>query len=323
MNIKNYSVACIIPAYNEEISIYATIESVHNAIPEAAIYVINNSSTDKTHECASRALKELNCKGSVLFEGRKGKGNAVRTAFQRIQADYYIIIDGDFTYDTSKIKNMLEKLIIEDADMIVGNRHFEDNYSKANTRLFHSLGNKLVISMINILFKAELKDIMSGMRIFKKRFIKLYPVLSNNFEIEVEMTLHALNHGFKVIEEPVKYRERMEGSSSKLNTYIDGMKVIKTILWIFKDYRPLSFFTILSIFLMLIALIFGYIVTIEYFLTGSITRIPLTILSSGLALTSIVFFAIGLILHSISKYHRLLFELEKNKVFRSEYFGEE
>lgn len=316
MNFGNLKIAWIIPAYNEEISIRATIESVVRALPEAQIVVIDNASTDKTSELAQQAFSDLNCKGKVIFESAKGKANALRKAFHKVDADYYITIDGDFTYDPSNIREMLSRMVKEDGDMMVGDRHHNGQYSKLNTRPFHTFGNKVVVGMINVLFDSNLHDIMSGYRILSKRFIELYPVLSNNFEVEVEMTLHALHNRFKILEVPVVYRDRMKGSFSKLNTYGDGLKVIQTILWIFKDYRPLTFFSVLSFFLMFASLFFGYFITKEYLSTGVVSRIPLAILSSGLAVSSILLFSIGLILHSISKYHKIMFEVKKNQVYR-------
>lgn len=320
MNFENLKIAWIIPAYNEEVSIRATIESVARALPEAQIVVIDNASEDKTTEVSQAVFKDMNLNGRVIFEGMKGKAHAMRAGFQKVDADYYITIDGDFTYDPGTIREMLNEIITHDADIIVGNRHHNGQYDKINTRPFHSTGNKIVVSMINNLFGSSLQDIMSGYRVLSKRFVELYPILSNNFEVEVEMTLHALNNRFRIREMPVVYRNRMTGSFSKLNTVLDGFRVIRTILWIFKDYRPLSFFSAVSIFLLALALISGFIVTDEYIHSGIVSRVPLAVLSSGLAVTSIVFLSIGVILHSISKYHRVMFEVKKNQVYRREYF---
>lgn len=319
MNFGNLKIAWIIPAYNEEISIRPTIESVAKALPEAQIVVIDNASTDKTREIALQALKDLNCKGTVISETRRGKANALRTGFHKVDADYYITIDGDFTYDPSGIRELLEIIENNDADLVVGNRHHNGQYDKLNTRAFHSSGNKVVAGMINLLFGSNLKDIMSGYRILSRRFVELYPILSNSFEIEVEMTLHALHNRFKIIEVPVTYRNRMMGSFSKLNTVGDGIKVIQTIMWIFKDYRPLTFFSAVAIILSLAALSLGYIVTTEYLETGVVSRIPLAILASALAVTAVILFSIGIVLHSISKYHKVMFEVKKNQVYRRDY----
>lgn len=319
MNFGNLKIAWIIPAYNEEISIRPTIESVLRALPEAQIVVIDNASTDKTSEIALQAFKDLNCKGTVIFEGTKGKANAMRTGFHKVDADYYITIDGDFTYDPANIREFLNTIIENDADVVVGNRHHNGQYDKLNNRPFHASGNKVVAGMINLLFGSSLRDIMSGYRVLSRRFVELYPILSNNFEVEVEMTLHALHNRFKIIEMPVIYRDRMQGSFSKLNTIGDGIKVIQTIMWIFKDYRPLTFFTAVAGILILASLFFGYFVTVEYLETGIVSRIPLAILSSALAVTAMILFSIGIILHSISKYHKVMFEVKKNQVYRRDY----
>lgn len=309
----DYRLACIIPAFNEEISIEGTIRSVAEALPQATIFVINNASTDKTREIAQHTLKALQNDHKIIDEPNKGKGNALRTAFSKVDADIYMMIDGDETYDPASSGEMIDYILSGKADMVVGNRHHDGQYEKVNTRLFHGYGNKFVTRFINFLFKSNLKDILSGYRVFSRKFIQFYPVLSKGFEVEVEMTLHALHNRFNVIEHDVEYKNRPEGSYSKLNTYVDGLKVIKTILWVFKDYKPLSFFFFLSLVSITFAIIFGHNAFLEYINKGVMNRIPLAILSSAFVISAIIFLSIGTILHSIVKYHKINFELMLNK----------
>ena len=232
----------ILPAYNEEQTIAATIEDFHRALPKAAVYVVNNRSTDATESIAREALSRLGCKGDVINERRPGKGNAVRRAFLEIDADIYVLADADLTYPAEQVHELIAPVINGEADMVVGDRHSAGHYAAENKRALHGFGNRLVRDLINRLFYANLADIMSGYRVFSRRFVKSYPILVEGFEIETDMTLHALDKRFRIVEIPINYRDRPAGSFSKLNTLRDGAKVINTITQILRYYRPLAFF---------------------------------------------------------------------------------
>ncbi len=311
--MENPVIAVIIPAFNEELTIRETLINLHKELPNAWYYVIDNNSSDKTSEIANEILINLNCKGEVLFESRQGKGYAIRKAFQYVEADIYIMTDADNTYDSSNIHQMLEPILKKKCDLVVGDRLSNGNYHSENKRPFHSFGNNLVRNLINFFFKSRLKDIMSGYRVFTRRFVKNYPIMTSGFEIETEMTLHALDKRFHIIEHPVGYKDRITGSESKLNTFADGYRVLKLIFVLLKGYRPLFFFGIFSLIFSLLGLSMGAVVVYEYFLTNYIGRIPLAILSTGLMIFSLLFMTIGIVLHSMVNYHRLAYELQLNQ----------
>ncbi len=301
--------AIIFPAYNEEKTIAQVLTNFHSILPNAKLYIINNNSTDKTAETAENTLKILKAKGKVIFEARKGKANAVRRAFLKIKSDVYVICDADSTYSAKDLPALIEPIIKKEFDMTVGDRLSLGKYQKENKRRFHGFGNKLVIFLINFLFKAKLKDIMSGYRVFNRKFIKNYPILSEGFELETEMTLFALDHRFRIKEIPINYQDRPSGSVSKLNTVTDGLKVIKTILWIFKDYRPLLFFSFIGFIFALFSLIFGIPVIIEFLQISYITKVPSAILACGLMTIAFLCFTIGFVLDTVVKHNRMLFEI--------------
>ena len=222
--------AIILPAYNEELVIERVILEFYNQMPEAEIYVIDNNSKDKTNEIAKKVMMENNVNGKVLFVKEQGKANAVRYAFQNIDSDIYVMVDADLTYPAYHLPDMLAPIIAGEADMVVGDRHATGAYKKENKRGFHNFGNWLVKYLIKKLFRSNLNDIMSGYRAFSKRFVKLYPILSGGFELETEMSIHALDKRYSIVEIPVDYKDRIEGSYSKLSTVKDGIKVLKTIL---------------------------------------------------------------------------------------------
>jgi glycosyltransferase involved in cell wall biosynthesis len=298
------SIAIILPAYNEELTIVDTMKDFFNVCPDAEIYVIDNASQDRTNELARAAYKELGCKGHLLEEPRKGKAAAVRKAFLEINADVYVMADSDMTYPAADLPALLEPVLDGRADIVCGNRHSSGVYSRENKRPMHDFGNKLVRWLINTLFKGSLEDILTGYRIMSKRFVKNYPILSTGFEIETEMSIHALDKGYTLIELPTDYRDRPEGSFSKLNTISDGIRVLKTIFSIFVKYRPLQFFSICAIIFALFAFAAGSIPVVEYFQTSKITRFPLAILASGLSILAMISFAVAVILDSLSAAQR-------------------
>lgn len=299
-------VAILIPCYNEAITIAKVINDYKKAIPEADIYVYDNNSSDGTAEIAMT-------EGAIVrYEHRQGKGNVIRSMFREIEADCYLMIDGDDTYPAENAREMVNKVLYEGGDMVIGDR-LSSTYFEENKRPFHNFGNSLVRTLINKLFRADIKDIMTGYRAFSRSFVKSFPVLSKGFEIETEMTIHALDKNFMLYEIPVNYRDRPEGSESKLNTYSDGMKVLMTIGKLFRDYKPLMFFSIVSLIFMLLAFILIIPIFIEYFQTGLVPRFPTLIVSGIIALMGIIFFFCGVILDVIAKKHRQLFEILMNK----------
>ena len=304
-------IAVLIPCYNEAKTIEKVVKDYKSVLPNADIYVYDNNSTDKTDEIATKA-------GAIVrYEYRQGKGNVIRTMFREIDADCYLMIDGDDTYPKENAKEMCNLVLSGKADMVIGDR-LSSTYFTENKRPFHNLGNKMVRFLINKLFKNNIKDIMTGYRAFSYEFVKSFPVLSKGFEIETEMTIHAVDKNFKLIEVPVTYRDRPEGSVSKLNTYSDGFKVLKTIASLFKEYKPASFFNIISIICLIIALILGVPVVIEYFNTGLVPRFP-TLIVAGIALLVALLLCItGIILQVIVKKHKELYELYLNIINKKE-----
>ena len=304
---KEKKIAVLIPCYNEELTIESVIADFKKEIPDAAIYVYDNNSTDRTNEIA-RA-----CGAVVRKETRQGKGNVVRSMFRDIDADVYIMVDGDNTYPASFVHKLIQPICDDEADMVVGDRHSSGDYSHENKRPLHNFGNHLVKNLINMLFYSGLKDIMSGYRAFNKKFVKNMPVNSGGFEIETEMTLHGLDKGFRIVEMPISYQDRPEGSFSKLNTFSDGIKVLKSILWIFKDYKPLSFFSVVSLLFFIAGLLVGIPVITEFIKTGLISKMPSAILATGLMMISVVSLFSGFILDTIVKQHRERYELWLNR----------
>lgn len=303
-------VAVILPAYNEEQTIAPTIEDFHGSLPEASIWVINNRSSDATEQIARETLSRLGCKGGVINERRTGKGNAVRRAFLDIDADIYILADADMTYPAAQARDLMAPVLAGEADMVVGDRHSAGHYAAENKRALHGFGNRLVRDLVNKLFHANLTDIMSGYRVFSRRFVKSYPILVEGFEIETDMTLHALDKRFRIVEIPVEYRDRPAGSFSKLNTIRDGARVLNTIGNILRYYRPLIFFWGAGILVALFSLLAGMPVINEWLQTGYVAHIPLAILASGLGIVSVVLVAIGFILDSITHQDKRRFERE-------------
>lgn len=301
--MNNEKIAVLIPCYNEEVTIKKVIEDFKKELPEADIYVYNNNSKDKTYEIASK------CDAIVRNEYNQGKGNVVRRMLREIDADIYVMVDADDTYPAEFVHKLIEPIRNKTADMVVGDRLSNGTYKKENKRMFHNFGNNLVKKAINTIFKSNLNDIMSGYRAFNKMFVKNIPVLSSKFEIETEMTLHALDKKFIVKEIPIEYRDRPEGSVSKLNTVNDGMKVIKTIIKMYKDFKPRKFFWCIGSIIMLLGIIIGIPVILEFVKYRYIFKIPSAILATGLEILAMIILQCGVILDTIVKQHREDYEL--------------
>lgn len=300
-------IAVLVPCYNEALTVKKVIDDFKMVLPEADIYVYDNNSKDDTSKIAAE-------NGAIVVrETRQGKGNVVRSMFRDIDADYYIMVDGDDTYPAEFAKELLKPVMNGTADMTIGDRLSNGTYRSENKRAFHNFGNNLVKGLIGQLFKNDINDIMTGYRAFNRYFVKTMPVLSGGFEIETEMSIHALDKKFLLKEIPIDYRDRPEGSSSKLNTYKDGIKVLKTIVSLFKDYKPLPFFLTISIVSFIIGLLIGIPVIVEFFSTHFIDKIPSAILALGFILISILLITNGLILDTLVKQNRQNYELFLNQ----------
>lgn len=303
--MKKNKIAVLIPCYNESATVAKVVSDYKKALPEADIYVYDNNSTDGTDKLAHKA-------GAIVrYEYRQGKGNVIRTMFREIEADAYLMIDGDDTYPAENAREMIDLVLSGRADMVVGDR-LSSTYFQENKRKFHNFGNVLVRKLINILFKNNIKDIMTGYRAFSYDFVKSFPVLSKGFEIETEMTIHAVDKNYKVVEVPVQYRDRPAGSVSKLKTYSDGLKVIKTIATLFKEYKPALFFKLISFIFAIISTIIAVPAYVGYFQTGEVEKIPSLIVSCFGFTIALLMFVTGMILHVYVKKQRQNYELYLN-----------
>ncbi len=302
-------IAVLIPCYNEAKTIAKVVSDYKKVLKEADIYVYDNNSTDDTAKIAEE-------NGAIVRrEYRQGKGNVIRTMFREIDADCYLMIDGDDTYPKEDARKMCDLILEKRADMVVGDR-LSSTYFQENKRPFHNFGNRIVRFLINHLFRSNIQDIMTGYRAFSYEFVKGFPVLSKGFEIETEMTIHAVDKNFKIVEIPVSYRDRPEGSVSKLNTYSDGLKVLKTIAMLFKEYKPFLFFGLFASLCLVLSLLLGIPVLLEFFNTGLVPRFP-TLIAAGVFLTlAIVLWVTGIILEVIVKKHKELYELYLNTLYR-------
>ena len=284
-------IAVLIPCYNEEKTIAKVVSDVKKFLPQAVTYVYDNNSTDRTVELATEA-------GAIVrYEYAQGKGNVIRRMFREIDAECYLMIDGDDTYPLDCAQEMVDRVLQHQADMVVGDR-LSSTYFTENKRPFHNFGNDLVRFCTNHLFGGKIKDIMTGYRAFSYQFVKTYPVLSRGFEIETEMTIHALQRNMQVENVVIDYRDRPEGSESKLNTYSDGFKVLGTIARLFKNYRPFSFFGILAAILAVFGIRFMIPVLGEYFRTGLVPRFPTLIVCCFVLVAALLLFISGIILSS-------------------------
>lgn len=295
--------AVLIPCYNESKTIEKVVNDYRKALPEAVIYVYDNNSTDNTAEIAEKA-------GAVVrHEYQQGKGNVIRRMFREIDAECYIMVDGDDTYPAEYGRKMTDMVLNKHVDMVVGDR-LSSTYFEENKRPFHNFGNSLVRWSINALFKSDIKDIMTGYRAFSYQFVKTFPVLSRGFEIETEMSIHALDKNLYVENLVIEYRDRPAGSESKLNTYSDGIKVIKTIARLFKNYKPLNFFGIIAFILFVLALIFFIPVLYAYIQTGLVKNFPTLIVCGFTVIAAILSLFSGLQLQTIAQKNRQDFEME-------------
>ena len=296
--------AVLIPCYNEELTIEKVIKDFKRELPDADIYVYDNNSKDKTAQIAkdSGAI--------VIHEYKQGKGNVIRSMFRDVDADIYIMVDGDDTYPAEEVHKLIEPIANGQADMAIGDRITNGTYKQENKRYFHEFGNNLVKKSINLAFKSDLKDIMTGYRVFNKLFVKTMPVLSPKFEIETEMSLHALDKRFIIKEIPIVYRDRPEGSISKLNTFSDGINVLKTIVKMFKDFKPRQFFWIISLIFIIVGLIIGIPVLLEYAKTRYITKVPSAILATGIMIFALIIAQCGVILDTVVKQHKENYQLD-------------
>lgn len=294
-------IAVVIPCHNEELTIGKVVKDFRTSLPEAIIAVCDNASSDNTAKVAEKAGAQ------VIFNGHLGKGNAVKTLFKEVDADAYILVDGDDTYEANDAPLLISKLN-EGNDMVIADR-LSGTYYEINERRFHNQGNWLVKTFINIIFDSNIKDVMSGYRILSKRFIDNYPISCDGFELETDMTIHALNYKFNIAQIYTTYRNRPDCSESKLSTYKDGTKIIRTIFKLFMNYKPLKFFSIISLILLILSVILFIPVLQEYFITGLVPRFPTLIVSGFLFIMSILLFCIGLILNSQAVKNRFLFDL--------------
>lgn len=310
--MNNEKIAVLIPCYNEALTIKKVINDFQKQLPDADIYVYDNNSTDNTYEIA------LNEGAIVKKEPRQGKGNVIRQMFFDIEADFYLMVDGDDTYPAEYASELLAALREERADMVIGDRLSNGTYFNENKRAFHDFGNNLVKNSINYLYKAQIKDVMTGYRGFNRMFVKSFPVMSSGFQIETEFTIHALDKRFKLVEVPIDYRDRPEGSESKLDTYSDGIKVLLTILRMFKDYKPMLFFSIFSLIFFLCGLVFGIPVINEFLQTGFITKVPSSILASGLMIFSLLLLVTGLILDTVVTNAKKDYELNLYRLYEDD-----
>lgn len=301
----------LIPCYNESKTIDKVVRDFKRELPEAAIYVYDNNSTDGTDTIAKNA-------GAIVrYEYQQGKGNVIRRMFRDIHAKCYILVDGDDTYPAKHARAMAEKVLEKNVDMVVGDR-LSSTYFEENKRPFHNLGNNLVRFCINKLFKSDIKDIMTGYRAFSYQFVKTFPVLSRGFEIETEMSIHAIDKNLFVENVIIEYRDRPDGSESKLDTYSDGFKVICTIIRLFRSYKPKQYFSAISAVLVIISIGFFIPVFGEYLRTGLVLKIPTLIVCGFTMIAAIISFFAGLVLANIQQKNRQDFELNLIKLSRGE-----
>lgn len=303
---KSASVAVLLPCFNEEVTIGKVVRDFKAALPGAAVYVYDNNSTDRTAEIAA-------AEGAIVRkEPRQGKGNVIRAMFEDIDADVYVMADGDDTYPADAAPAMVAK-VLEGYDMVIGDR-LSSTYFQENKRPFHNFGNRLVRGSINGLFNAHVTDIMTGYRAFNFTFVKTYPVLSRGFEVETEMTIHSLNNNLRLYEMPIQYRDRPEGSVSKLDTVGDGIKVMSTIFRMIREYKPLPFFGGLGLIIGIVGIVLCGTVTFEFAKTGVVTHFPTLIGAVMLVIAGLLLIIAGIILDVMAKNDRKTFVIDTNKI---------
>ncbi|MBR1792363.1 MAG: glycosyltransferase [Bacteroidales bacterium] len=291
-------IAVLIPCYNEGLTIGKVVRDFRRELPEADIVVYDNNSTDNT-------VSEAVAAGAIVdYERQQGKGCVVRSMFRSVEADVYVMVDGDDTYPASSVHALMAPVLDGVADMAIGDRLSNGSYFKENTRPFHGFGNNLVRFSINQVFHARLTDIMTGYRCFSHRFVRAFPVLNNGFQLETEMTIFALNYKLPVIEVPIDFTERPDGSVSKLNTFADGRRVLACIFDMYRHYRPLAFFSSVAAVLVLIGLVVGIPPVLEFVVSRYVSKVPSTILASALIIIALLLYMCGLILDSVEKNER-------------------
>lgn len=296
-------IAVLIPCYNEEVTIEKVVTDFRRELPCAEVYVYDNNSKDRTASIAKDA-------GAIVrHEPRQGKGNVVRQMFRDIEADCYLMVDGDDTYPAEAASALCDPILRGEADMTVGDRLSNGTYAEENKRAFHGFGNDLVRTMIRWIYGYGFEDVMTGYRAFSRTFVKTFPVQSEGFQIETELSIHAVDRRWRILDVPIVYRDRPEGSTSKLNTISDGIKVMLTISSLFKNYRPFKFFNLVSLVLCIIGLIIGLPVISEFIQTGLVPRLPSALLATGFIFLGALSFATGLILDTIAKNDRKQWEI--------------
>ena len=304
------SVAVLIPCYNEAVTIGKVVDDFHRVLPDATVYVYDNNSSDGTGEIAREH-------GAVVrAERRQGKGNVVRQMMRDIDADYYLMVDGDDTYPAEAAPELLAPLMADEADMVVGDRLSNGTYGEENDRAFHGFGNDLVRVLIKWIYGFEFSDVMTGYRAYNAVFAKTMPVLSPGFEIETELSIHAVDKRWRIAEVPIDYRDRPEGSESKLDTFSDGCKVLLMILSLFKDYRPLALFSWVALLFCVLGLVAGVPVVWEFAATGLVPKLPSALLAVALVFIGILSFTCGLILDTVVKGTRKQYELQVTEAYR-------
>lgn len=304
---RKNKIAILIPCYNEEVTIHKVVSDFKRVLPEADIYVYDNNSSDGTSKLAKDA-------GAIVrFEPRQGKGNVVRQMFRDIDADCYLMVDGDDTYPAEAARELCEPILNGEADMTVGDRLSNGTYAEENKRAFHGFGNDLVRAMIKWIYGYSFDDVMTGYRAFSRPFVKTFPVMSEGFQIETEISIHAVDRRWRIKDVPIVYRDRPEGSVSKLNTIGDGMKVMIAIASLFKNYRPLKFFSLAALVLAAIGLLLGIPVIVEFFETGLVPKLPTAVLATAFMFLCGLSFATGLVLDNLAKTERKQWELEVYK----------
>lgn len=309
MSFEGPSIAALVPCYNEEQTIAKVCDDFKRYLPEATVYVYDNNSSDKTAKIAAEH-------GAVVrLEPRQGKGNVVRQMLRDIDADCYVMVDGDDTYPIEEVRSVINPILNGVADHVVGDRLSNGTYASENKRAGHSFGNDLVRWLIKMLYGFEYTDVMTGYRAFNREFAKTLPVLSPGFEIETELSIHAVDKHWRIAQVPIEYRDRPEGSFSKLNTISDGIKVLKMIFTLFKDYKPLGFFTLVSLILLVVGLGFGVPVILEYLTTGLVPKLPTAIVAVAFCGLAALMFVCGLVLDTVVKGHRRDWELKVIEVY--------
>ncbi len=300
---RGRGVAVLIPCYNEALTVGKVVDDFKASLPEAAIYVYDNNSSDDT---AKIAAEHGAC---VRMEPRQGKGNVVRQMFREIDADYYVMVDGDDTYPAEAAADLIRPLAQDKADMTVGDRLSNGTYGEENDRAFHGFGNNLVRWLIKVIYGYAFEDVMTGYRAFTRVFVKTMPVLSSGFQIETELSIHAVDKRWRILDVPIVYRDRPEGSESKLSTFQDGALVLMAIASLFKDYRPMAFFGWLALIFLILGLICGIPVIVEFSVTHLVERFPTALLAVALVLCGALSLTVGLVLDTVAKNNRKQWEI--------------